>query len=292
MAEKKEPKQEAAPVETALEKRDPVELALAAKAEEEEKLHKFLFYGDLSSLGLQQQNEYMFMLAKSMDLNPWTKPFDLIPNSKGKLFVYANKGCAAQLRHVRSISLETIYEGPLRLADKVNYGIYSVVVEATIPDERCAGGFRKLRNVGCVGGIDQLTGEALSNAIMKCYTKATRRVTLDICGIGFPDESELDSFNTPPRYDQPQTRAPKPLPQGAGSAGPQDLPAVATIASGETVNTKTGEIIEAVPVVAPGANAGAGEAFKPAAVANAQPSQPVKSKYPPAVPPVGVPSGR
>ncbi len=283
-------KKEAAAEESALTQKQQVsqEDHLAKQQADEEALNKLLFYGDLSSLGIAQQREYCFQLAKVMGLNPWTKPFDMITDSKGRLFVYANKGCAAQLRHTRSITLETIYEGPLKLGDKYNYGIYTVVVEAAIPDRDCPGGQRKVRNVGSVS-IDQLIGEALSNAVMKCYTKAIRRATLDVCGIGFPDESELDSMGAGQREPQPQTFQPRPR--------PAELPQVATV-GGEKVDTKSGEILAAVPVPPAAAQplsnvVGSGAPEQPIhGVQRTEAPAAGRSKFPPAVAPVGVPSAK
>jgi hypothetical protein len=44
-----------------------------------------------------------------------------------------------------------------------------------------------------VVSIAGLRGEALANQIMKCETKAKRRVTLSICGLGMLDETEVES---------------------------------------------------------------------------------------------------
>jgi len=41
--------------------------------------------------------------------------------------------------------------------------------------------------------IKGLTGDSLCNAMMKSVTKAKRRVTLSICGLGLLDETEVDS---------------------------------------------------------------------------------------------------
>jgi hypothetical protein len=46
--------------------------------------------------------------------------------------------------------------------------------------------------------LQGLKGEALANAIMKTETKAKRRATLSICGLGFLDETEIE--------DMPQER--------------------------------------------------------------------------------------
>ena len=42
--------------------------------------------------------------------------------------------------------------------------------------------------------IEGLRGEALSNAMMKATTKAKRRVTLSLCGLGMLDETEVESI--------------------------------------------------------------------------------------------------
>ena len=42
--------------------------------------------------------------------------------------------------------------------------------------------------------IGKLKGDVLCNAIMKAETKAKRRVTLSVCGLGFLDESEIETI--------------------------------------------------------------------------------------------------
>jgi hypothetical protein len=44
--------------------------------------------------------------------------------------------------------------------------------------------------------LHNLKGEALANAIMKCETKAKRRVTLSICGLGLLDELDVETLPT------------------------------------------------------------------------------------------------
>lgn len=256
--------------------------------QETEDLQKFLFYGDLSGLSKPAQNEYLFRLSKSMGLNPWMRPFDMILLN-GKLTVYANKGCAQQLRNLYHVTLNKVYAGYLRLSPtKVDERIYEVEMEAVRPDPMSEGGFRRETETGAIP-IHELQGEALSNAIMKCVTKAKRRATLSISEVALPDESEIESMQRyAPAVDAPQRVAPKPLPVGTGQAGPVygatgdhvpgGQPAVVVVA-GEIADTRTGEILEAVPVVAPKPNA--------AVVAPVQPKATV-SRFPPAVPPVGV----
>ena len=70
---------------------------------------------------------------------------------------------------------------------KVMDGVYIVTAHATVPDGRTDA------STGAIT-IKGLQGDNLCNAMMKAETKAKRRVTLSICGLGFNDESEMDSL--------------------------------------------------------------------------------------------------
>ena len=69
----------------------------------------------------------------------------------------------------------------------VDAGVYIVTSKASLPDGRCT------ESLGAVN-IQGLKGEAYANAIMKAETKAKRRATLDLLGLGVLDESEADSI--------------------------------------------------------------------------------------------------
>jgi hypothetical protein len=66
-------------------------------------------------------------------------------------------------------------------------GVYIVTSKASLPDGRCT------ESIGAVN-IAGLKGEAYANAIMKAETKAKRRATLDLLGLGVLDESEAESI--------------------------------------------------------------------------------------------------
>ena len=66
-------------------------------------------------------------------------------------------------------------------------GVYQVTSKASLPDGRCT------ESIGAVN-IAGLKGEAYANAIMKAETKAKRRATLDLLGLGVLDESETESI--------------------------------------------------------------------------------------------------
>jgi len=77
-----------------------------------------------------------------------------------------------------------------------------VTAEATDKTGRCDS------SIGAVS-IANLRGEAKANALMKAETKARRRVTLSICGLGFTDESELESIpNARPQIESAPTFRP------------------------------------------------------------------------------------
>jgi hypothetical protein len=95
--------------------------------------------------------------------------------------LYARKDCTEQLRSNRKISLKIVSR------ENVN-DVYIVTAQATLPDGRCD------ESIGAVS-IKAAAGDGLANAIMKCETKAKRRVTLSICGLGMLDEAELDTVN-------------------------------------------------------------------------------------------------
>jgi hypothetical protein len=95
-----------------------------------------------------------------------------------------------------------------------------VTARATMPDGRHD------ESIGAVP-IEGLKGENRANALMKGETKAKRRVTLSICGLGILDESEVESIAG--AQVEPQASPPK-LSPSAESVVP---------------HTPDGEIVEA-----------------------------------------------
>lgn len=135
--------------------------------------------GDLKDLTATQRATYYVEVCQSMGLNPLTKPFDYI-TLNGKLTLYATKAATDQLRGLRSVTVAI--EGGEQVGD-----LYVVTATARTPDGRADA------DIGAVS-IKGLAGEALANAMMKATTKAKRRVTLSLCGLGWLDESEVDSI--------------------------------------------------------------------------------------------------
>lgn len=142
--------------------------------------------GDISNLDTRGRNQFLWRLAKGLGLNPLTKPFDLIVLNN-KLTVYANRTASDQLAHKHGISVEVLYDGPLVIGSETRDDVYCVKMKLTDKEGRTE------FSVGCVG-IARLQGEALGNAIMKCFTKCKRRGVLAMRGLGFLDELEVASI--------------------------------------------------------------------------------------------------
>lgn len=142
-------------------------------------IEQVIIQGDLAKLDSRQRVQYYNKLCDSLGLNPYTKPFEYILLS-GKLTLYARKDAAEQLRKINGISVES-------LDDKMIDDIY--VVTAKVKDKN--GRVDQAKGAVAIG---HLKGEAKANAIMKTETKAKRRATLSISGLGFIDETEVESI--------------------------------------------------------------------------------------------------
>src|SRR5499426_2493645 len=141
-----------------------------------EVLEQVLIGGDLSGLTSQQRADYYGAVCRALGLNPLTKPFEYL-TLNGKLRLYALRDCADQLRRLHGISIHIVTRE--RLGD-----IY--IVTARARDRQG----REDESTGAVA-LGSLKGDALANALMKAETKAKRRVTLSLAGLGWLDETEL-----------------------------------------------------------------------------------------------------
>lgn len=151
-------------------------------------MERVLIMGDLSGLKPEERLSYYKAVCTSVGLNPLTKPFDFI-NLNGKLVLYAKRECTEQLRKINAVSI-------VALDNEMVQDVYIVKAKAEDKTGRtdCSTGAVTLGN---------LKGDALANALMKAETKAKRRVTLSICGLGLLDESELETANDEPPKPEP-----------------------------------------------------------------------------------------
>lgn len=135
--------------------------------------------GNLEGLSPPERVELVKRVCESVGLNPLTGPLQYIRLS-GKLTLYAKRDATDQLRKIHKVSVVITSRETME-------GVYVVTAKATMPDGRTD------ESTGAVS-IGGLKGEALANAFLKAETKAKRRVTLSICGLGFLDETEVQSI--------------------------------------------------------------------------------------------------
>jgi hypothetical protein len=168
-----------------------------------EVMEKVVIGGDLSELNAAQRTEYYTAVCRSLGLNPLTKPFEFL-TLNGKLRLYALRDCTDQLRRLHGISIYITNRE--RMGD-----IYIVTARAK---DRTG---REDESTGAVP-LGNLKGDALANALMKCETKAKRRVTLSIAGLGWLDETELDTIHSAAaeKLRPSEPVSPHPLPAGEG----------------------------------------------------------------------------
>lgn len=139
-------------------------------------IERLVALGDLAGLQPMERAAYYRKVCESLGLNPLTQPFAYI-TLNGKLTLYAKKDTSDQLRKIYAVSIT------IAKRERVD-DLCVVTARATTPDGRTD------ESIGAVN-LAGLKGENLANALMKAETKAKRRVTLSICGLGWLDETEV-----------------------------------------------------------------------------------------------------
>jgi len=177
-------------------------------------LEQVVIGGDLSKLSVQERVGYYADVCKSIGLNPLTKPFEYI-TLNNKLVLYAKRDATDQLRSIKGISIQIVGR--------------ELVGEIYVVTARANAHGREDESTGAVA-IAGLRGADLANAYMKAETKAKRRVTLSIAGLGMLDESEVDDIDpTTGNSNAPVIQMPKALPKAAekkAEPGPQTAGAI------------------------------------------------------------------
>jgi len=140
---------------------------------------EMIVQGDISKLDTNGRLTYYNTLCDRLGIDPAFQPFGYLVLSN-RLVLYANKACAEQLRKRHAISVEDLSTS--QVAD-----VYIVKAHLMLPSGR------KDTSTGAVS-IGNLKGDALANALMKAETKAKRRGTLSIMGLGMLDETEIETI--------------------------------------------------------------------------------------------------
>ena len=144
-------------------------------------IEKLVVKGDLSGLNQQEKIQYYSAVCRRLGLDPAMQPFKLL-NLQGKQVLYLDRSGAQQLNRMYNIS-HAVQDRQLIEAA----GVYQVTARASTPDGRFTD------SIGAVN-IKNLFGDAYANAIMKAETKAKRRATLDLLGLGMLDETEVSTI--------------------------------------------------------------------------------------------------
>lgn len=175
-------------------------------------MEKVIVMGDLSKLQPAERAEYYTKVCLSMGLNPMTRPFEYI-TLNGKLTLYARKDATDQLRTLHKVSI-------FRVDVSTTEDCFEVLAYAR--DETG----REDVDMGAAPIVlangSPLRGEALINAKLKAITKAKRRVTLSLCGLGWLDETEIASI--PAKDARPVTVTVDGEIVGDGPLSPGDSP--------------------------------------------------------------------
>lgn len=176
-------------------------------------MERVIAVGDLAQLQPQERVTYYNAVCESVGLNPLTRPFEFI-ELNGKLTLYARRDATDQVRDRKKVNVNIVSR---ELVDQ----IYVVTAKATTADGRSD------ESIGAVplvkedgewktnqngrryfagnGKMVPLAPDDRANAIMKAETKAKRRVTLSICGLGLLDETELETIPSDRKRNVDQT---------------------------------------------------------------------------------------
>jgi hypothetical protein len=134
--------------------------------------------GDCSRLNPAQKVAYYQARCEAAGLDPRAQPFAFM-RLNGKEVLYAQKAASDQLAAKHGVKMTIVSQA-------TEDGIRVVTVRAEARDGRVT------EEIGALP-VKGLVGENLSNAMMKCVTKAKRRAILSLCGLGMLDEMEVES---------------------------------------------------------------------------------------------------
>ena len=162
--------------------------------------------GDISGLSAADRARVYVGICRRLGLEPSTQPLAAI-KLNGKEVLYPTRGATDQLAAIHRVNREII-DGP-RAMDFAGTKLIYAVCRASLPSGRTE------TAVATVPLTDPV------NALMKCETKAKRRATLSILGLGMLDETELETI---PAY----AKAP------AAPIGPEPVTVAAEAASAPT----------------------------------------------------------
>lgn len=163
-------------------------------------LKSMVMDGDFSKLSKPQRDQYIELFCEERGLDWKSGPFRWL-TLNGKLVPYATRDCADQLRRINGISISI-------KAEEYDRGLLTIHVVATDKSGRSD------EDYGTVPYSEKMAPEFAANMKLKAVTKAKRRVTLSISGLGWLDETEVDDIPE-------ESKAPLPRMHREPESGPQ-----------------------------------------------------------------------
>lgn len=162
--------------------------------------------GGTAGLTPEEKARYLQALCKSLGINELTMPIQFI-TFQGKEIAYVTRGATDQLAAKHNVS-RFVVEGPC-LKDFSGTKLLYCRVEAKMPNGRCD------------TSIATSSARIDENSLMKVESKAKRRATLSILGLGMLAEEEADDLSASqsgPATNQPRAQAEKASPSKALSS--------------------------------------------------------------------------
>ena len=154
-------------------------------------VESILFKGDISGLTQEQKLQYYLAICERQGLDPTMQPFQVIKfPANNKEVLYCTKAGAEQLNKQNSVSHEIKKK-------EITQDTYTVEVRASLPDGRYVDdvGIVSLKTKNYKTGTEaDATGDILVNLMLKAVTKAKRRATLSLLGLGMLDETETETI--------------------------------------------------------------------------------------------------
>ena len=135
--------------------------------------------GDISALGTADRARYYMRVCEGLGLNPHAQPLAFL-KLNGKEVLYVTRGATDQLAAMHRLNRRMV-DGP-KVIDLGGTKVVYAVCEATHPNGRTETAIATLPFTDPV------------NVFMKAETKAKRRATLSILGLGMLDEMELETI--------------------------------------------------------------------------------------------------
>ena len=142
-------------------------------------IESMVIRGDLSGLAPKDRARHYVAMCEQLGLNPASQPFAYL-RLNGKEILYATRGATDQLAAIHRVNREII-DGP-KVIDISGTKVAYCVARATHPNGRFE------------TATATLPVQDPANLYMKLETKAKRRATLSILGLGLLDETELETI--------------------------------------------------------------------------------------------------